>query len=79
MKFVIGAEDFLGWLDRASYRGAIGIFYDNTWSGLLAYILFGIISILAIIGLITIIKFLFFRPKKPKMNSGNNWIKTGKW
>ena len=37
MKFVIGAEDIYGWLDRASYKGAIGVFYNDTWSGVLAY------------------------------------------
>ena len=79
MKFMIGAENFQGWLDRASYKGAIGIFYDSTWSGVLAYILFALLSILAIIGLITVVKFLFFRPKKPKMSPSEKWMKTGKW
>lgn len=79
MKFVIGAEDFWGWLDRAAYRGAIGIFYDDTWSGVLAYILFGLLALFAFIGVIATIKFLFFRPKKPKMTSSEKWMKTGKW
>lgn len=79
MKFVIGAEDFSGWLDRASYRGAIGIFYNDTWNGVLTYIIFGVIALLAFVGLIAILKFLFSRPKKSKMNSSEKWMKTGKW
>lgn len=81
MKFVIGAEDFLGWLDRATYKGAIGIFYNDTWSGVLAYILFGLIVILAVVGLIAILRLLFFRPRKtkPKAPSTDKWLKTGKW
>lgn len=79
MKFVIGAEDFWGWLDRATYKGAIGIFYNDTWSGVLAYILLGLLVLFAFIGIIATLKFLFFRPKKPKMTSSEKWMKTGKW
>ena len=79
MKFVIGAEDFLGWLDRATYKGAIGIFYNDTWSGVLAYLIFGLIIIFAVIGFVALLKFLFFRPKKPKTSSADKWLKTGKW
>ena len=80
MKFVIGAEDLLGWLDRAAYKGAIGLFYNSTWSGVLAYIIFGLIVVLAFIGLVTILRSIFFRPKKSKkMDSSEKWIKTGKW
>lgn len=66
MKFVIGAEDIYGWLDRASYKGAIGVFYNDTWSGVLAYILFGLLVLFAFIGLIATLKFLLFRPKNLK-------------
>lgn len=78
MKLIIGAETGWGWLERASYRGAIGLFYDDTWSGVLAYIIFGLLCLLAIIGLITVIS-LIFRPRKPKMSSSEKWLKTGKW
>lgn len=77
MKFIIG-EGLLSQFERALYRGGIGIFYDNTWGGVLAYIIFGVFCILAIIGLITIISFFFSRKGKKKMNSHEKWMKTGK-
>lgn len=58
MKFIIG-EDFWTMLERATYRGAIGLYYDSTWSGVLAYIIFAAIIIFAVIGLITVLKTLF--------------------
>jgi len=78
MKFIIGAEDGWGWLERATYRGAIGFFYDDTWGGVLAYLIVGLICLLAVIGLITVIRFIF-RPRKPKMTPSEKWMKTGKW
>ena len=78
MKFIIGGEGGLGWLERATYRGAIGIFYENTLYGLLAYLIFGIICILAIIGLLTVLKWLFFGRKK-KEDPGKKWLRTGKF
>lgn len=77
MKLIIGAETGWGWLERATYRGAIGLFYDDTWSGLLAYLIVGLICLLAVIGLITVIR-LIFRPRKRKMTSTEKWMKTGK-
>ena len=79
MKFVIGAEDFWGWLDRATYKGAIGLFYNDSWSGLLAYLIVGLIVIFAVIGFIAVLKLLLFRPKKTKTSSTDKWLKTGKW
>lgn len=79
MKFIIGGEDWLSFFQRMTYDGAIGIFYNGTWNGVLAYIIIGLICILAVIGLISIIAFLFSRPKKSKMGAGEKWIKTGKW
>lgn len=78
MKFIIGGEGGWGWLERATYRGAIGIFYDDTLNGLLAYLIFGIICLLAVIGLLTILKWLFFGRRK-KEDPGKKWLRTGKF
>ena len=78
MKCLIG-EGGWSWLERATYRGAIGLFYDSTWGGVLAYIIFGLICILAIIGLICVIAFLFGRKRGKKMSSHEKWLKTGKF
>jgi len=75
MKFLIG-EGGISWLERATYRGAIGIFYNSTWGGLLTYLIFGIICILAVIGLFTVLKLLFF---KKKTSAEEKWLKTGKF
>lgn len=77
MKFIFGGEGFWGWLDRATYRGAIGIFYSDTLSFILAVLIIGAICILAAIGLITVIG-LIFRPRKPKMSPTDKWMKTGR-
>ncbi len=81
MKLLIG-EGFLSQLERALYRGGIGLFYDTTWGGVLAYLIVGLILILAVIGLITVISFLFsllFGRKGKKMSSHEKWLKTGKF
>ena len=78
MKFIIGGEDWVSFFERMTYDGAIGIFYNGTWNGVLAYIIMGLVCILAIIGLITVIKSLL-KPKKPKMSDSERWMKTGKW
>lgn len=78
MKFIIGGEGGWGWLERATYRGAIGIFYDDTLNGLLAYLIFGIICLLAVIGLLTVLKWLFFGRRK-KEDPGKKWLRTGKF
>lgn len=77
MKFIIG-EGGWSWLERATYRGAIGLFYDDTFSGLLAYLIFGIICLLAVIGLLTVLKWIFFGRSK-KEDPGKKWLRTGKF
>lgn len=77
MKLIIGAENGWGWLERASYHGAIGLFYNDTWGGVLAYLVVGLLCILAVIGLFTVLA-LLFRPRKKKMSATDKWMKTGK-
>ena len=77
MKFIIG-ESGWSWLERATYRGTIGLFYDNTLGGILAYLIFGIVAILAIVGFFTVLKWLFFRRKR-KESAEAKWLKTGKF
>lgn len=58
MKLIIGE----GWetlLDRFSYRGCIGMFYNTTWEGVLTYLIATVVIILAIIGLLTVLKTIF--------------------
>lgn len=79
MKFLMG-EGGWSWLERATYRGGIGLFYDTTLGGVLAYVIFAIVCLLAVIGLITVIGWLFGGMKgKKKMSSHEKWIKTGKF
>ena len=59
MKFIVG-EDWISILDRLSYRGIIGLAYESTLSGILAYILFGLLCIFAFIGFITVLKWILF-------------------
>lgn len=77
MKLIIGGETGWGWLERATYRGAIGLFYEDTLSGLLAYLIFGLICLFAIIGIFSLLKWVFFR-RKPKEDPGKKWLRTGK-
>lgn len=77
MKFLIG-EGGWSYLERLAYRGMIGLFYENTLGGILAYLTFGIFCILAVIGLITVIKWIFVGRKK-KEDPGKKWLKTGKF
>lgn len=79
MKFIIGGEGGLGWLERLTYRGAIGIFYSTTWEGVLTYVIVGLILLLAAIGLITVIKSLFSKKKRGGKDEYDNWLKTGKY
>lgn len=78
MKLIIDGEGGMAWLERATYRGAIGIFYDDTLHGILAYLVFGIICLLATIGLFTVLKWIFFGRKK-KEDPGKKWLRTGKF
>ena len=66
MKFIWGGEDWVGYLERMTYRGAIGVFYKDTLGGMAAYAIAGIIALLTLIGLFTTIKWLFTRKKKKK-------------
>lgn len=64
MKFIWGGEDWVGYLERMTYRGAIGVFYKDTLGGIAAYALAAVIAFLALIGLFTVIKWLFTRKKR---------------
>ena len=64
MKLMWGGEDWVGYLERLSYDGAIGIFYKDTLGGMAAYAIAGIIAFLAVIGLFTVIKWFFKRKKR---------------
>lgn len=77
MKFMMG-ESGWAWLERASFRGGIGLYYNDTWGGVLTYITFGIILILAIIGLFSVLKWIAFG-RKTKEDPGKKWLKTGKF
>lgn len=66
MKFIWGGENWVGYLERLAYDGAIGFFYKDTLGGMAAYAVAGIIALLALIGLFTVIKWLFTRKKKKK-------------
>ena len=65
MKFIINEG---GWsmLERFTYRGAIGLFYESTIGGMLAYLIFAILIALAAIGLVTVLKWLFTGRKKKR-------------
>lgn len=76
MKFIIG-EDWISFFERLKYRGIIGIAYESTFDGVLAYIIFGLICLFAVIGVINTIKFIFFGRKK-KEDPHQKWLRTGK-
>ncbi len=76
MKFIMG-EDWMNFLDRLTYRGIIGIAYESTLDGVLAYIIFGLICLFTVIGVISTIKFIFFGRKK-KEDPHQKWLRTGK-
>ncbi len=78
MKFIIGGEDWMSYFERMAYDGAIGIFYKDTLSGVLAYLIVGLLCLFAIIGFITVLR-LIFRPRKKKMSAEEKWMKTGKY
>lgn len=78
MKFILGGEDGLAWLERMTYDGAIGFFYKDTLGGVLSFLIFGVVCILAVIGLITILKWLIVG-RKPKEDPGKKWMRTGKF
>ena len=76
MKLIIGGENSLSYLERMTYDGVIGLFYNNMWTGLLAHVIAIALVIFALIGALTTLKFLFFRKKK--MTPHEKWLKTGK-
>lgn len=65
MKF-IWSESGLQYLERLTYRGAIGLFYDTTLEGMLAYFVFALFVVFALIGLCTTMKWLFNRKTKKR-------------
>lgn len=77
MKFLIG-EGGWNWLERASYRGGIGLYYDTTLGGVLTYLIFGLICLFTFIGIVTVLKFILFG-KKTKEDPGKKWLRTGKF
>lgn len=68
MKFIIGGEDLVSYVERMSYNGVIGLFYKGTINGILAYIIAAAITIFAVIGIITTLKLLLFGKKKKSKN-----------
>lgn len=79
MVFLIG-EDVWSRLERITFRGGIGIYYNSTWEGLLTYLIFGLFCLFAIIGIVVVIKFIIsmlFGDKKEK-DPHQRWLKTGK-
>ena len=77
MKFIIGEGTFNA-LERFTYRGGIGIFFNNTLGGICAYILFAIFCLLALIGLVTTIKWLLILATRKKETPGERWRRTGR-
>lgn len=77
MKFIIGGENAWDVLERLTYNGVIGIFYNDTLSGVLSYLLVGIILVFAVIGVFAVLKRIIFGKKK-KEDPGKKWLRTGK-
>lgn len=75
MKLIIG-ENALEWLERLTYRGGIGIYYESTLGGVATYIIAALLCIFTIIGIIATIKWLF--KSKKKKDPYKEWMKTGK-
>lgn len=76
MKFMAG-ESAVDFFERLMYRGGIGIFYNSTFGGIIAWILFFAICICTIVGAVTIIKWIVKGRKRP-MDPHEKWLKTGK-
>lgn len=58
MRFII-SETGWDYLERLMYRGCIGLFYETTLQGMLAYIIFALFVLFAVIGVVTTIRFFF--------------------
>lgn len=67
MRLMFGGESIGGYIDRFVARGMYGIAYDNTFSGVLAFLIFIAVIILAGIGLVQVIKWIIWGlPTKKK-------------
>lgn len=60
MKFII-SETGWDYLERLMYRGCIGLFYETTLQGMLAYLIFGLMMLFAVIGFVCTVRALFGR------------------
>lgn len=76
MRFIM-TEDAWERLGSLSYRGVIGLFYDSTWGGVLAFIIVAVVALLAVIGLFSVLRFIF-GGRKPKETPHEKWLRTGK-
>ena len=56
MKFII-SETGWDYLERLMYRGCIGLFYETTLQGMLAYLIFALVMIFAVIGIMSTVRF----------------------
>lgn len=61
MKFILFSESGWSYLERMTYRGVIGLFYNSTLAGIAAYLIFALFFILALIGAGTIIKWAWLK------------------
>lgn len=68
MQFIIG-EGITDWMSWARYRGTIGLFFDTTTGGVLAYAIFSAFCLFAVIGLLTTLKWMLFGGKKKKKDT----------
>ena len=60
MKFIF-SESGWSYLERLTYRGVIGLFYDSTLTGLASYLVFALFSVLALIGAFTVLKWVWLK------------------
>lgn len=79
MTFLMG-EGTWDRLERVAYRGGIGFYYDSTLSGILTFIVVGLICLFTIIGIICTLKFIFSAifGRKGKEDPHQKWLRTGK-
>ena len=77
MQFIMG-EGIYDQLERLFYRGGIGLYYETTWGGMLAYLIFGLICIFTVIGMIATIKWLFSQGhrRREKKNPFKEYMRT---
>lgn len=78
MKIIIGETAWTR-LEWRSYRGVIGLFYNSTLDGILAYAIFAIIAVLCVIGFITVLKWLSSEKKEEEPEDPHKkWMRTGR-